>query len=116
MAHIDTFLRKYDYAIDEFGAYTSLMFDKDGDVFYQQRKDMSFENFVDKVEISDLSRRKKEKIGVIGLSPNLPNALENLFVKVDHSNEIINQFPGDKWINDKGGLSLGEFLYSAGGS
>ena len=115
MTQVDTFLRKYDYAIEEFGAFTGLMDNKDGDVFFQQRKDMWFENYVDKVEISDLSRRKRDRIGVIGLSPNLPNAVESQFIQVGDTADIVNHYPEEKWIYDEGGLSLGEFLYSAEG-
>ena len=51
---------------------------------------MTFENFVDRVEISDLSRRRRDKIGVIGVSPTLPNAIESSFIKVVSSIPQIN--------------------------
>jgi hypothetical protein len=69
------------------------MYDKEGDVFYQQRKDMTFENFIDKVEMSDLSRRTKEKIGIIGISPTLPKAIESKFVTIKSSVDQINHNP-----------------------
>lgn len=76
---------------------------------------MWFENFVDKVEISDLSRRKRDRTGVIGLSPNLPNAVESQFIQVGETADIVNHFPEENWIYDEGGLNLGEYLYSAEG-
>ena len=76
---------------------------------------MWFENYDDKVELSDLSGRKRDRIGVIGLSPNLPNAVESQFIQVGDTADIVNHYPEEKWIYDEGGLSLGEFLYSAEG-
>ena len=76
---------------------------------------MSFENFVDKVEIADLSRRKRERIGVVGISPSLPNAIESMFIKVNEAAPIVNQNPEENWIYVQGGLSIGEYLYSAEG-
>jgi hypothetical protein len=70
---------------------------------------------VDRVEISDLSRRKKQRIGIIGVSPTLPNAIESKFVKLTKSVEEINQNPENNWIYDQGGLSVGEYLYSRKG-
>lgn len=54
---------------------------------------MTFENFIDKVEMSDLSRRTKEKIGIIGISPTLPKAIESKFVTIKSSVDQINHNP-----------------------
>jgi hypothetical protein len=113
MTEIDTVLRRYEYAFEDFGAFTSSLFNKDNNVFYEQRKDMTYENYIDTVDLTDVSRRTKFRVGIVGVSPSMPDAVEEEYLKISASNPLINQ--GQSWWNDQGGLSIGEYLYSSEG-
>ena len=52
----------------------------------------------------------------MGVSPTYPESLESQFVQVKKKANGINEYPEDNIIFDKGGLSLGSYLYSAIGS
>lgn len=49
---------------------------------YNEREEMSFQRKIDKVEISDVVRRRNYKVGVHGLSPMQPDTMEHEFIKI----------------------------------
>jgi hypothetical protein len=44
---------------------------------------MTFKKNIDLVKISDISRKKSDKIGVVGISPFLPDAMDSFSLKVN---------------------------------
>ena len=66
---IDYLLRKYEYAIDASGAVTSDMYDLNNYALYVEREEQSFRRLIDRVEVTDVTRRKKWKVGVWGITP-----------------------------------------------
>jgi hypothetical protein len=75
---------------------------------------MTYRKKIDLARISDLSRRKSEKIGVVGITPFFTDSLDFYSLKTKESKDITRSHMS--WVFDKGGLSIGEQLYSAGGS
>ena len=104
---IDSFLRKFAYAIEQSGSKTNNLYNMNNEPFYDQRTLMSFDRQIDNVQFSDLARSKSHQIGVIGVSPTYPESLESQFVHVKKHTKEINHSPEDNFIFDKGGLSLG---------
>jgi len=92
-----------------------MIYNKYGDEYYRQRERFSFTKDIDLVKMSDISRRKSDKIGVYGVSPLYSETMEGV------SLEIAEARPNTRWPlslfwDYVGGLSLGEQLYSAAGS
>jgi hypothetical protein len=115
MHEFDFLLRKYDYAIDAAGAITNNIFDLDSYPLYRDREEMTFKRHIDNVEITDASRRKNYRFGILGITPTLPDAIDKELIDISRKPHVVNHLPEENFIFDKGGQSMGEYLYSPRG-
>jgi hypothetical protein len=123
---IETLVRKHEYAFEAFGAVTIGIYNKNNDIYYTQRQAWSFSTDVNHVHISDLARRKQFRVGVVGVSPGLIDAIERDNIKLRDHHSQLTRFNLDsestlleKLTNyfglDKDARTLGEQLYSEEG-
>ena len=116
MSEFDYIRRKYDYAIDTAGAITNNIFDLNSYPLYREREDLSFKRHIDNVEITDASRRNRHRVGILGITPTLPDAIDGELIDISRKPYVVNHLPEDNFIFDKGGQSMGEYLYSPSGA
>ena len=124
---IEQLVRKHEHAFEAFGAVTNGVYNKNNDIYYTQRQAWSFTRDIDKIEMVDLGRRRRFRVGVVGVSPGYVDAIERGNLKLQDYDHKLTRFQLDsestlyeKYIDrlifDRGGMTLGEQLYSARGS
>jgi ABC-type antimicrobial peptide transport system permease subunit len=52
----------------------------------------------------------------LGITPTLPDAIDGELIDISRKPYVVNHLPEDNFIFDKGGQSMGEFLYSPSGA
>jgi len=102
--------------IEGYGGITSNLFNMHEDTYQHEREEMSFHKNIDRVEFADQARRRRFKIGVQGVAPNYPQAVESQNVQITKAAHGLNSHRDENWVWDLGGHDIGEFLYSARGS
>jgi len=102
--------------IEGYGGITSNLFNMHEDTYQHEREEMSFHKNIDRVEFADQARRKRFKIGVQGVAPNYPQAVESQNVRITKAAHGLNSHRDENWLWDLGGHDIGEFLYSARGA
>ena len=85
LVEFENLIKKYEYGFDALGASTTFLYNKFGTDYYQDQVSKSFLKEIDLIKISDISRRRSDKVGVIGLSPFFTDVLEKVSLEVADS-------------------------------
>lgn len=93
---IESFLKKHEYAFEEFGAVTNQLYNKYNDIYWTQRSIWTNPRSIDKVHLSDISRRKQDKIGIIGATPGYLDSIERSYMSPTQYNSGLT-----KWTKDE---------------
>lgn len=112
---VESVVKKHQYGFEGFGLMTNMGWNKFGGVGYERHyNSIQKRNHIDRIEVSDLARRQKDKVGVIGFSPFIDQAFEDRFLDITMGPES----SSSDWLNKLTGKHTNTFsqdLYSPRG-
>jgi hypothetical protein len=75
MAELEFLIKRHEYAFEGTGAFTHHLYNKYGIIYFQERTEWTFSKEIDKITVTDLARRRSERIGVVGISHGFIDAV-----------------------------------------
>jgi hypothetical protein len=112
ISQLESLLKKHAYALESWGVQTHPAYNKFDVLAFSQRQARSFARpEIENAKISDLARRKQERTGIVGITPNYANSIESEFYR-----ETMSSAPKSWWDTSKRDSSVSEDLYSSRGT
>lgn len=98
VAEFDEFLQEHQHMFEDGGLVTNQMYNKAEDLYWTQRQAWSYPRGIDDVWINDVSRRMKEKVGVLGATPGFIDVIEPAYQSyVQYQKDITRFSQASKW-------------------
>ena len=91
---LDSFLMEHEEMFEDVGVFTTALSDKSGG----EEDDRRVPRYgMTNTKIADLTRRKRDQIGVVGVSPSLTETLEPTYISYTQYDPSLTRFVNPNW-------------------